>query len=93
MISADGAVQQTKATQANPNQALADWADAFAAGAPAGARCSGPSWCSWYAYWGKVTERDVMTDVRQFDQHDLSVDLVLLDEGYQAADRRLADAA
>ncbi|HEY9336653.1 MAG TPA: glycoside hydrolase family 36 protein [Kribbella sp.] len=84
VIEADGEVDVRTSTHANPNQALADWADAFAAGAPP-VRVFGPSWCSWYAYWGKVTERDVMTDVRQFDQHDLSVDLVLLDEGYQAA--------
>ncbi|MGZ0151338.1 alpha-galactosidase [Kribbella sp. WER1] len=84
VISADGDVDVKTSTQTNPNQALADWADTFGAGAPP-VRVFGPSWCSWYAYWGKVTERDVMTDVRQFDQHNLSVDLVLLDEGYQSA--------
>ncbi|MFG1911636.1 glycoside hydrolase family 36 protein [Kribbella sp. NPDC048928] len=86
VVAADGDVEVKTSTQTNPNQALADWADTFAAGAGAPAvRVFGPSWCSWYAYWGKVTERDVMTDVRQFDEHDLSVDLVLLDEGYQTA--------
>jgi alpha-galactosidase len=86
VMSADGEVQVTTSTHANPNQALADWADAFAAGtAHSAVRVFGPAWCSWYAYWGKVTERDVMNEVRQFDRHDLSVDLVLLDEGYQAA--------
>lgn len=88
VISADGEVRLTGSVLANPNQALADWADTFAdgyqGGRPGAVRVFGPSWCSWYAYWGKVTERDVMTDVRQFDQHQLSVDLVLLDEGYQA---------
>ncbi|MFF0264605.1 glycoside hydrolase family 36 protein [Kribbella sp. NPDC004536] len=84
VISADGEVEVKTTSQTNPNQALADWADRFGAGAPP-VRVFGPSWCSWYAYWGKVTERDVLNEVRRFDQHDLSVDLVLLDEGYQCA--------
>jgi alpha-galactosidase len=84
VVSADADVEVTRTTSAL-NAALADWADAFAARNHSDAvRVFGPSWCSWYAYWGKVTERDVMAEVRQFDQHDLSVDLVLLDEGYQA---------
>ncbi|TWD79034.1 alpha-galactosidase [Kribbella amoyensis] len=86
VVSADGAVDVVGTRPANPNQALADWAGAFADRYRGGVdvRVFGPSWCSWYAYWGKVTERDVMTDVRQFDTHGLSVDLVLLDEGYQS---------
>ncbi|MFF1818150.1 glycoside hydrolase family 36 protein [Kribbella sp. NPDC058245] len=85
VVSADGEVQVSSGEYANANQALADWADGFARGSAEHAvRVFGPSWCSWYAYWGKVTERDVMTEVRQFDVQDLSVDLVLLDEGYQA---------
>ncbi|MFC0623388.1 glycoside hydrolase family 36 protein [Kribbella deserti] len=84
VVSADGEVDLIRTATA-PNAALADWSDTFAARNHGGAvRVFGPSWCSWYAYWGKVTERDVMAEVRQFDQHDLSVDLVLLDEGYQA---------
>ncbi len=83
-ITADGEVELTTSTHANGNQALADWADTFAAQYHPAVRVFGPSWCSWYAYWGKVTERDVMNEVRQFDEHGLSVDLVLLDEGYQA---------
>ncbi|HET6299437.1 MAG TPA: glycoside hydrolase family 36 protein [Kribbella sp.] len=81
VISADDEVELTRSAPANANQALADWADTFGS---FDVRVFGPSWCSWYAYWGKVTERDVMAEVRQFDDHGLSVDLVLLDEGYQA---------
>jgi alpha-galactosidase len=90
VISADGEIELTSSTPSNPNQALADWAEAFATrhgNHPYGdidVRVFGPSWCSWYAYRGKVTERNVMAEVRQFDQQGLSVDMVLLDEGYQA---------
>lgn len=87
VVSADGEVTLTTGTYANPNAALAQWADAFSTARGSldhAVRVFGPSWCSWYAYWGKVTERDVMSEVRQFDEQDLSVDLVLLDEGYQA---------
>lgn len=84
-ISADGDVEISSGAYANPNDALADWATAFAhrhwVGRP---RVFGPSWCSWYAYWGGVTERDVLSELRQFDTHRLDVDLVLLDEGYQS---------
>jgi alpha-galactosidase len=85
VISSDGEVDLTRTTSA-PNAALAEWADSFVARnvGDVAVRVFGPSWCSWYAYWGKVTERDVMNEVRQFDQYDLSVDMVLLDEGYQA---------
>jgi alpha-galactosidase len=87
IVSADGEVEVTTGAYANPNAALAQWADGFSAARGSldhAVRVFGPSWCSWYAYWGKVTERDVMAEVRQFDEQDLSVDLVLLDEGYQA---------
>ena len=85
VISADGEVELVR-TATDPNAALADWAQAFVTrnAGDLAVRVFGPSWCSWYAYWGKVTERDVMAEVRQFEEHDLSVDLVLLDEGYQA---------
>jgi alpha-galactosidase len=86
VVSANGDVEVISGIYANPNQALADWADQVSAArgsAERTVRVFGPSWCSWYAYWDKVTERDVMREVRQFDEQDLSVDLVLLDEGYQ----------
>jgi alpha-galactosidase len=86
VVSANGEVEVISGVYANPNQALADWADRLSAASGSSehaVRVFGPSWCSWYAYWGKVTERDVMSEVRRFDEQDLSVDLVLLDEGYQ----------
>lgn len=85
VITADGDVERRTGSYPDPNRALADWASDF--GARHGAvdtQVYGPGWCSWYAYWGKVTERDVMTDVRAIDDHELSVDLILLDEGYQS---------
>lgn len=85
VVTADGDVEVIESAHGNPDRALADWADSF--GARHGAvepQVLGPAWCSWYAYWGRVSERDVMNDVRQFDTNQLSVDMVLLDEGYQA---------
>lgn len=86
LVTADGEVEVRQEHDRNPNRALADWATAFAQrfGDTMDVQVFGPGWCSWYAYWGKVTERDVMTNVRAFEDHDLSVGLVLLDEGYQS---------
>ncbi len=85
LITADGEVETIRGVSPGPDRALAAWADGFARrNGAVNIQVFGPGWCSWYAYWGKVTERDVMTEVRAFDDHQLSVDLVLLDEGYQS---------
>ena len=84
VVSADGEVEVTTSTYATRTRLWPSGPTGSRRGTTAArVRVFGPSWCSWYAYWGKVTERDVMDEVRQFDEQDLSVDLVLLDEGYQ----------
>ncbi|WP_083441351.1 glycoside hydrolase family 36 protein [Nitriliruptor alkaliphilus] len=43
----------------------------------------GTGWCSWYGYWGKVTEADVRTNLAAADELDLPIDTIQLDDGYQ----------
>ncbi len=41
-------------------------------------------WCSWYYYYTKVTEQDVLSNLEYFKQHkDLKISLIQLDDGYQ----------
>ncbi len=41
-------------------------------------------WCSWYYYYTKVTENDIIKNLEYFKRHsDVSVDLIQLDDGYQ----------
>jgi alpha-galactosidase len=39
-------------------------------------------WCSWYRYFEEVTAADVVENLRAFDQHDLAVDVVQVDDGW-----------
>ena len=39
-------------------------------------------WCSWYRYFEQVTAADVEENLRAFDGHDLSVDVVQIDDGW-----------
>ena len=43
----------------------------------------GTGWCSWYTYFDKVTEADVLTNLAAADRLGLRVDTVQLDDGYQ----------
>ncbi len=41
-------------------------------------------WCSWYYYYTKVTEQDVLSNLEYFKQHkDFDISLIQLDDGYQ----------
>ncbi|MHA1476124.1 MAG: glycoside hydrolase family 36 protein [Promethearchaeota archaeon] len=41
-------------------------------------------WCSWYYYYTKVTEQDVLSNLEYFAKHkDLDISLIQLDDGYQ----------
>ena len=39
-------------------------------------------WCSWYRYFEQVTADDVLENLRSFDDHDLLVDVVQVDDGW-----------
>jgi len=42
-------------------------------------------WCSWYFFYGENTSQDVVDNVRAMEEHTLPLDVVLIDDGYQAA--------
>lgn len=43
-----------------------------------------PGWCSWYQYFGKVTEADVAENVAAAARLSLPVEVVQVDDGYEA---------
>jgi alpha-galactosidase len=66
-------------------QALAWWADGFAAAHRTGRIAPPPTvWCSWYHYFTKVTEADVLENLDAVDDLGLDVDVVQIDDGWQA---------
>lgn len=65
--------------------ALAAWADGFAAYAKAPAPRPAPTvWCSWYQYYTAVTEADMLENLDAIGDYDLPVDVVQIDDGWQA---------
>jgi alpha-galactosidase len=76
------AVRQTT-VDAPLEAALAGWADEVAAGVPA-LRPAPTVWCSWYQYYEAVTEADVLENLDAIGTHHLPVDVVQLDDGWQA---------
>ena len=64
---------------------LARWADAYAARLGVAAPRPAPTiWCSWYQYFTAVTEADLVENLQAIDRLDVAVDVVQLDDGYQA---------
>ena len=66
-------------------QALARWGEGFAASAGVGPLSPPPTvWCSWYHYFERVTQADVEENVAAIGELELPVDVVQIDDGYQA---------
>ncbi len=42
-------------------------------------------WCSWYTFYGENTAEDVVNNVAAIEGHDLPLDVILIDDGYQTA--------
>jgi alpha-galactosidase len=64
---------------------LARWADTYAGAHDVPPiRPSPTAWCSWYHYFEGVTERDVLENLDAMDEHDLPVEVVQLDDGWEA---------
>jgi len=42
-------------------------------------------WCTWYYYFGRNTAQDVYANLNAIRRHHLSLDMVVIDDGYQAA--------
>jgi alpha-galactosidase len=71
--------------EAGLHSALARWADGFAAGAGVGPLRPPPTaWCSWYHYFERVTQADIEENLRAIDELGLDVDVVQIDDGYEA---------
>ena len=76
-----GPVETTEGADAET--ALAAYADGFARRAGAATLAAPPTvWCSWYRYFEQVTADDVLENLRAFDEHDLHVDVVQVDDGW-----------
>jgi len=71
-----------------PNRLLEAFADEL--GARAGARTTSPfqaGWCSWYQFFGRVSEADLLRNLEGLAKAraEFPIDLVQLDDGYQRA--------
>jgi alpha-galactosidase len=83
-VSADGEVTGS-VHDGDLDGALARWADGFAAVVAVGPLRPPPTaWCSWYHYFDRVTQADVEENLAAIEQLDLAVDVVQIDDGYQA---------
>jgi alpha-galactosidase len=85
-VSADGPVVRTADTNATSiEDALGRWAEGYAAAAGAAPHGESPTvWCSWYQYFREVTEDDIFENLAAMDDLGLDVDVVQIDDGYQA---------
>jgi alpha-galactosidase len=65
--------------------ALADWGDRFATASGVGEIRRPPTaWCSWYHYFEMVTQDDIEENLTAIGDLGLDVDVVQIDDGYQA---------
>ena len=83
VVHADGPVTAT--TRPGPlHDALSLYADELAGHLGVRVpRDPGTGWCSWYTYFDRVTEADVLTNLAAADRLELRIDTVQLDDGYQ----------
>ncbi|TDD04070.1 glycoside hydrolase family 36 protein [Nonomuraea diastatica] len=81
VVSADGPVRHHRA-ETGLAQALRDWAGTMAE--PRAFPAVPPMWCTWYGYWDKVTDADVIGNLELAERHGLSADMFLIDDGYEA---------
>jgi alpha-galactosidase len=65
--------------------ALARWGERFAEAAGVGPLRPPPTvWCSWYHYFQEVSQDDVEENLAAIGELDLPVDVVQIDDGYEA---------
>jgi alpha-galactosidase len=65
--------------------ALGRWADGYGAALGVHGLRSAPTiWCSWYHYFTAVTQQDMLENLDAIDRLGLPVDVVQLDDGYEA---------
>ncbi|MEU0570906.1 glycoside hydrolase family 36 protein [Nonomuraea sp. NPDC005983] len=84
VVSANGDVRHWQA-EGGLDQALRGWADTMAEGwAPERFPAVPPMWCTWYGYWGKVTDADVLENLELSERHRLGAEMFLIDDGYES---------
>ncbi|WP_043641100.1 glycoside hydrolase family 36 protein [Nonomuraea candida] len=81
VVSADGPVRHHR-SEAGLGRALRDWAASLAPGRDFPA--VPPMWCTWYGYWDKVTDADVLENLALSERLGLGADMFLIDDGYEA---------
>ncbi len=82
VVSADGPTERSQ--HGSATEALAAWAEAFAASCGAPTPRPAPTvWCSWYHYFTGVTEADVVENVEAIAKLGLPVDVVQIDDGWE----------
>lgn len=79
-ICSDAAV--VRLTGPSLSTVLGQFADEYA-GQTAPPRVAPTVWCSWYHYFTEVTEADMVENLAALAEHDLPVDVVQLDDGWQ----------
>jgi alpha-galactosidase len=84
VVSADGPVDVTD-VDGNLTDALVAFGDEWAARRRVGPIAAPPGvWCTWYHYFLDVTPADIEENLAAMDRHDLPVDVVQIDDGWQA---------
>ena len=85
VVSADGPVTEMLVEAASIDSALARWADRVAAihSLPVPASLP-PVWCSWYQYFGSVTNDDIRENLASAADLGIAVGVVQVDDGHQA---------
>ena len=70
----------------DPVALLEDWAERTGREMQARVPPTPPAgWCTWYYFYGENTAQDVLDNVAAISEHELALDLILLDDGYQTA--------
>lgn len=85
VVSAPGPVEEHADGSGGLAGALRRWARSYASRARVGEPRPAPTvWCSWYHYFTKVTEDDIVENLDAMDDLELPIDVVQIDDGYQA---------
>jgi alpha-galactosidase len=83
VVSADGELARVEVPGPLPT-ALGAWGTTYAATAGAGELRPAPTvWCSWYHYFTKVTQADIVENLDAIGAAELTVDVVQIDDGWQ----------
>jgi alpha-galactosidase len=84
LVSADGPVSQAR-SDGGLEAALRRWAATVAEGHAAKSfPAVPPMWCTWYGYWDKVTDTDIIDNLVLAERHGIDADMFLIDDGYEA---------